>query len=238
MTTAFFSSILNNTVILLLKGFVGVNQKRSLFRRFSDLVSDSSPLMTAVGRLMLLIVLNLCWLVCSLPLITAGAAATALWAVLLERDEHSYLSAIPAFFRAFRRYLKSATLLWLPYLAIGAVLLLDFALLMQRNALNNAMLLMPLLLSSALWGMTQLWLYPLLALDDTLSPAAAVRAAFITALRELWRSLAGLAVSVIPVVIFLLYGKLFIQLLPLWILLGAALPARLILFLTEPILRT
>ena len=194
--------------------------------------------MTAVGQLMLLVVLNLCWLVCSLPLITAGAATTALWAVLLDRDEHSYFSAIPAFFRAFRRHLKSATILWLPYLVIGAVLLLDFALLLQHNALNNALLLMPLLLSAALWSMTQLWLYPLLTLDRTLSPAAAVRAAFITALRELWRSLAGLAVLAIPVVIFLLYGKLFVQLLPLWILAGFSLPIRLILLLTEPVLKS
>ena len=194
--------------------------------------------MTTVGRLMLLVVVNLCWLVCSLPLITVGAASTALYSVLLEREEHSYLSAIPAFFRTFRRQFKRSTVLWLPYLLIGAALLLDFVLLLQHNALNNALLLMPLLLSAALWGMTQLWLYPQLALDNARSPAAAVRAAFITALRELWRSLAGLAVLAIPVVIFLLYGKLFIQLLPLWILLGAALPARLILFLTEPILRT
>ena len=186
---------------------------------------------------MLLVVLNLCWLVTSLPVITVGAATTALYAVLLEREDHSYFSAIPAFFRIFRQQLKSATILWLPYLAIGAVLLLDFFLLLQHNALNNALLLMPLMLSASLWSMTQLWLYPLLALEDSLSPAAAIRAAFLSALRELWRSLIGLVVLAIPLVIFLLYGKLFVQLLPLWILLGASLPSRLTLLLTEPILR-
>ena len=101
----------------------------------------------------------------------------------------------------------------------------------------GAALLMPLMLSASLWSMTQLWLYPLLALEDSLSPAAAIRAAFLSALRELWRSLIGLVVLTIPLVIFLLYGKLFVQLLPLWILLGASLPSRLTLLLTEPILR-
>lgn len=214
-----------------------MKQNRSLLRRLCDLAGDSSPVMTVVGRLMLLVVLNLCWLVTSLPVITVGAATTALYAVLLEREDHSYFSAIPAFFRIFRQQLKSATILWLPYLAIGAVLLLDFFLLLQHNALNNALLLMPLMLSASLWSMTQLWLYPLLALEDSLSPAAAIRAAFLSALRELWRSLIGLVVLAIPLVIFLLYGKLFVQLLPLWILLGASLPSRLTLLLTEPILR-
>lgn len=214
-----------------------MKQKPSLLRRIFDLASDSSPLMTAAGRLMLLVVLNLCWLVCSLPLVTCGAATAALYAVLLERSEHSYLSAVPAFFRAFRSRFKSATCLWLPYLLIGAALLFDLFLLLQHQALNNALLLTPLLLSAVLWGMTQLWLYPLLALDGTLSATAALRAAFLTALRELWRSLAGLAILTVPPAIFLLYGKLFIQLLPLWILLGFSLPIRLALFLTEPVLK-
>ena len=36
-----------------------LKQKPSLLRRIFDLASDSSPLMIAVGRLMLLVVLNL-----------------------------------------------------------------------------------------------------------------------------------------------------------------------------------
>lgn len=213
-----------------------LKQKSSLLRRIFELASDSSPLMTAVGRLMLLVVLNLCWLVCSLPLISCGAATTALYSVLLDRGESSYLSAVPSFFRAFRRQFRQSTCLWLPYLLVGAALLFDFLLLSQHQALNNTLLLMPLLLSAALWGMSQLWLYPLLALDHTRSCSAALRAAFLTALRELWRSLAGLAILTVPPALFLLYGKLFIQLLPLWVLLGFSLPVRLALLLTEPIL--
>lgn len=54
-----------------------------LWNKFSNLVSDSSPLMTRVGQVALLVVCNLCWLVCSLPVVTMGAATTALYAVLL-----------------------------------------------------------------------------------------------------------------------------------------------------------
>ena len=215
-----------------------LKQKPSLLRRIFDLASDSSPLMIAVGRLMLLVVLNLCWLVCSLPLVTCGAATTALYSVLLDRDDYSYLSAVPAFFRAFRSHFKSATCLWLPYFLIGAALVFDFFLLLQHQALNNTLLLMPLLLSAALWGMSQLWLYPLLALNHIRSFSAALRSAFLSALRELWRSLAGLAILAVPPVIFLLYAKLFIQLLPLWILLGFSLPVRLTLLFTEPVLKS
>ena len=55
--------------------------------------------MTLVGKAAFLVVLNVCWLVCCVPVVTAGASTAALYAVLLERGEHSYLSAPPAFFR-------------------------------------------------------------------------------------------------------------------------------------------
>ncbi|MBQ7777829.1 MAG: DUF624 domain-containing protein [Oscillibacter sp.] len=214
-----------------------MKQKSSLLHRLFSLAGDSSPLMTAVGKAMLLVVLNLCWLLCSLPLVTVGAASTALYSILLERGEHSYLSAVPAFFRAFRRCFRTATCLWLPYLLTGAALLFDFSLLLQHEAVNNPLLLTPLLLSAALWGMTQLWLHPLLALNSELRPVSALRESFLAALRELWRSLAGLAILAVPLVVFLLYGKLFVQLLPLWVLAGSSLSARLALLLTEPVLK-
>lgn len=47
-------------------------KKPGLWQRFSNLVSDSSPLMTRVGQVALLAVCNLCWLVCSLPVVTTA----------------------------------------------------------------------------------------------------------------------------------------------------------------------
>ena len=45
--------------------------------------------MSIVGRIAFLVVLNLCWLMCSLPLVTMGASTAALYSVLLERQDLS-----------------------------------------------------------------------------------------------------------------------------------------------------
>ena len=69
--------------------------------------------------------LNLLWALCSLPLMTLGAATAALYAVTLKmtRDEEGDLTKM--FFRAFRENFRQATVLWLILLGAGGVLGVD-----------------------------------------------------------------------------------------------------------------
>ena len=69
--------------------------------------------------------LNLLWAVTSLPIVTMGAATTALYTVTFKiaRNEDGDLTS--QFFRAFKQNFKQATTIWLILLAIGAVLGLD-----------------------------------------------------------------------------------------------------------------
>ncbi|MBQ5977630.1 MAG: YesL family protein [Oscillospiraceae bacterium] len=66
--------------------------------------------------------LNLLWIICSLPIVTIGAATTALNYACLKivRDEDSHVGAM--FFRSFRQNFKQATVLWLIMLGAGLFL--------------------------------------------------------------------------------------------------------------------
>ena len=66
--------------------------------------------------------LNLLWMVCSLPVITAGVATAALYDVTLRlaREEEPPLTR--QFFKAFRENFRQATILWLILLGVGALL--------------------------------------------------------------------------------------------------------------------
>lgn len=66
--------------------------------------------------------LNLLWLICSVPLVTAGAATSALYDVTLRiaREEEPPLTR--QFFKAFRENFRQATVLWLILLGVGALL--------------------------------------------------------------------------------------------------------------------
>lgn len=83
--------------------------------------SINSPFAAAVNKLVQMIWVGILWFVCSIPLVTVGAATTALYEVLLkmEKDQEGYLSI--SFLCAFRENIKNATLVWIPLFAAGVV---------------------------------------------------------------------------------------------------------------------
>lgn len=66
--------------------------------------------------------LNILWFICSLPIVTAGAATTALYYVCFKvvKGEEGNVTAM--FFRSFRENFRQATGLWLVMLGAGIFL--------------------------------------------------------------------------------------------------------------------
>lgn len=69
--------------------------------------------------------LNLLWLICSIPVFTAGAATAALYSVTLKLVNGYDGDLTRRFFGAFRSNFRQASVLWLILLAAGGVLALD-----------------------------------------------------------------------------------------------------------------
>ena len=90
------------------------------------LFAADGKLAQILGNIADLVILNVLWIVCSIPIVTAGAAATAFYSVTLKliKNEESYVTR--SFFRAFRENFKQSTIVWLVLLAVAAVLGCDF----------------------------------------------------------------------------------------------------------------
>lgn len=90
------------------------------------LFNYDNPVWRFIGKLGDLILLNILWLICSIPVFTIGASTTAVYYVTLKlvRDEDD--STIKSFFRSFKSNFKQATVIWLIMAASGAVLAFDF----------------------------------------------------------------------------------------------------------------
>lgn len=86
----------------------------------------NNPVMRTLSMIADVVVLNLLTLLCSLPVITAGAAFTALndACIRLVRNEDGEL--VRDYFRAFKANFKNATLLWLLFLAAAVILYFDY----------------------------------------------------------------------------------------------------------------
>lgn len=139
-----------------------------------------------MDKVMDAMIISILWLVCSLPVITMGAATTAVFQFTLYqvRDEEGYVWK--SFFKAFRQNFRQATILWLGGLAVGAFLLADVYLCMHLRIPGT--LRMALLVGLGCIGLiyllTMLYVLPLMACFQV-SVKTAVRDSFVMAVGNL-----------------------------------------------------
>ena len=198
-----------------------MKKKRSFGQSILDFLGDSSPFMTLVGKAAFLVVLNVCWLVCSLPVVTGGAALIALYTVLTERKEQTYDTAFKRFFQVFAKTLLPSLPLWLLTLGVGTALATAWRIVLRENLADHFFLLAPLLLASAVMAIALLWLFPLLASGET-SWREALPAAFLLGLRELGRSLLLLLLEGAGVLLAACCFTASLTLTGIWLLFGFA----------------
>lgn len=86
-----------------------------------------NPVFRAINTIGKIFLLDMLWLVCSLPIFTIGASTTALiYACMKMKDDEGYVTA--NFFKSFKENFKQATVIFLLYLVVGIILGADFIL--------------------------------------------------------------------------------------------------------------
>lgn len=75
-----------------------------------------------IGKAADIIILNIVFILCCLPIVTIGASVTALYTVTLKqvKDEAGYM--LRSFFSALKSNFKQSTIIWLIMLIIGVLL--------------------------------------------------------------------------------------------------------------------
>jgi len=118
-----------------------------------------------VDRAADVLILSLLWSVCSVPLVTIGAASTALYDAVAHCVRGSERTPYSRFFRTFKAEFKTATLSWLLWGGILLALLAGhFALVRSAEGAEIPLALaMACLVLAAVVGGVLCWLFPLLS---------------------------------------------------------------------------
>ena len=100
--------------------------------------SIENPVWQFINKLLHVLLLNLLWVVCSIPIITMGASTTAVYYVTLKlvRDEEGY--TIKSFFDSFKTNFKQATLIWIILLLVGIFLGVDLTVYLGASSVGAA----------------------------------------------------------------------------------------------------
>lgn len=90
-----------------------------MFGRIFDL---DNPVWTFMSKVADLMILNVCMLVCSIPIVTVGASWTAGYYVAIKMVKRECAYPFKEFFHSFKENFKQATQLWIIALIVLAVL--------------------------------------------------------------------------------------------------------------------
>ena len=178
-----------------------------------ELFNLNSPWVQRFAMLTNLVCLNILWLVCCIPVFTAGAATAALYHTVFLYHNKEDDAVLRPFFRAFRTNFKQSTLLFLPLLAALVLVVFDLVYLASYGK-GTAVLFLLILVVLLLMGML-IHLFPLIARFD-INARALLRTAFSLTALHLPGTLTVIALLVLPVVLLLFFPDWFLRFGVVW----------------------
>ena len=178
------------------------------------LFSPDSRFMQALSRMADLIMLNIVFLLCSLPVFTIGASLTAMYTVIFRYGTDRENGTFRCFFQAFRDNFRQATILWLILLAcIGSAAFNTMLFYVMPGSLHYGWILFAILLVLAV--MIFSYAFALLSQFDN-TCGQTLRNALVMSIGYFPRSLVLAALNAFPFVLVLTDLYVFFQAGFLW----------------------
>ena len=126
--------------------------------RFFDM---ESPLFRGLSNLADIMILNVVFLICCLPVVTIGASLTAMSYVTLKMKDEEEGYIIRSFFRSFKLNFKQSTLIWLLMLFLGIFLGLDFVIIGNMEGSMSSVMKILVIMGALIWMMIFVYVFPL-----------------------------------------------------------------------------
>lgn len=178
------------------------------------------PLFQFLSRVGDLIILNVLFLVCCIPVVTIGASAAALNKMTQDMVHDAESGVLKGFFQAFRANFRQATVVWIGELIVLVSLACD-AMLVYSWFPGNKLMYGILIALAVLVLCVSTYMIPLLVrYDNTLRQHLAN--AVILAIIKLPKTIAMVVLNALPLIVFLLSLNVFLQTMVFWLFIGFA----------------
>lgn len=182
----------------------------------NKLFNLDNPFFSFMSRAADLMVLSILWIVCCLPVVTAGASTVALYYVTLKMAKNEESMIVKSFFHAFRQNLKQGIYLFLIFLAGGIICAFDFFFMSKVDSFFGAVTQALFLVLGICFTTMMLFAFPLQAqFENTIR--GTLKNAFILAFQKVRNMGCILGLNLLPTVLLFLPLQLFLKLLPVMI---------------------
>ncbi len=167
-----------------------------------------------------LIILNIIFCLCCVPIITIGPATTALYYVTLKmvKNQESYI--IKSFFKSFRDNFKQGALIGIILMVAAGLIIGDIYIMLSWETSYKIIFIVIFIFLLVIWSFTAIYIFPLLAtFDNTLKQT--FKNSLLMSIRHLPKTVVMFLISVASMLIV----GFIVQLMPFWFLIGFSLLA-------------
>ena len=202
------------------------------------LFNPDSRIMIFLSRVADLVILNILWLVCCVPVVTIGASTTAMYHVIRHWQKDSVSSIMRDFFQSFKEDFKQATPVYLILLIPTVAVVMNAMLIFNpdNSAAVPSSLLVIWFISALILLFISSFVYPVMAFfADTLFKT--LRNAMVLALANLPRTILISILNLLPVILLFVNLSFFLQSSIFWLLIGGALVAYLNMSILKPVFK-
>jgi len=161
-----------------------------------------NPVWRFVGRIWDLFILNLLWVICSIPIVTFGASTTAMYYCTLkiakDRDSGGMFTM---FFHSFKDNIRQSTIIWIIMAFIGGILFFDIRFFSFYSPINNTVIRM--IIFTVTCFLILLWLFIFLYIFP-------IHAKFINSIKQTFKLALFMSIKHLVRTIIILAGSLII----------------------------
>ena len=190
--------------------------------KFFDL---NSPHMIFLSKAADLVILSILWFVCCIPIVTIGPASAALYYVALKivrKEEDIRVTA--CFFKGFKENFKQGIAYSFIFLILGVVLFLDYIFTAGIEG-TTGMICGVCFFVMGVWTLcTMFYTYPLQAQFYNTVKQTLINAMFLAS-RKFLTTIVVFFLNMVPVIVAFASLQIFLQAIPVWVLVAPGLIA-------------
>lgn len=159
-----------------------------------------SPLMSGLGKIADLVILNVLTLIFCIPIVTIGASLTACHYVALKiRRGEGYV--FKNFWKSFKENLIQSTILWLILAVFVIMSVMSYTMAMANMGEKMGPILCTIIFVGGLFAaMTCVWVWPMQS-KFVNSIGSTIKNSFLFAFKYLFRTMLMMIISIIPIVL-------------------------------------
>lgn len=190
----------------------------------NNIFNLNSPVMQFLSKVFDLMILNLLWLICCIPIITIGPATTAMYYVAMKIADDEYSEVLRPFFHSFKQNFLQGIVLELIFIVVGVVLFFDYRFCLLFEGTAEKIMIGAFIFFGVVYLVLVSYTYPLLSqYSNTIG--GTIKNALVLAMSKVITALEISLLNLAPILSLFLFPETVGWIIPLLIFLAPALIA-------------